>query len=85
MTTFKVILPRRASARQGTVSYQGFQVMLDASGQVYHLDFDRCFSSSGTKWQMSADFTEACFHSLDEMGHSLKTLCLTNPDNYLDD
>jgi hypothetical protein len=62
-----------------------FQVMLDASGQVYHLDFDRCFSSSGSKWHMSSDFTETCFQSLDGMEHSLEKALLNDTNNKLRD
>lgn len=49
-----------------------FQVMVDADGQVFHLDFDRCFSSSGKVFDVSIDIVDSCYETLDEMEHQLE-------------
>lgn len=44
-----------------------FQVMIDTKGRLYHLDFDRCFSSSGHVFHMPRTFTRKCMRVLDRM------------------
>jgi len=50
------------------------QVLLDSKGNFYHLDFDRCFSSSGrtSKWHMSKSFTKSCIKQLDKIGRHIQ-------------
>lgn len=44
-----------------------FQLMVDTSGKIYHLDFDRCYRSSGDAFRMSKSFITSCFHNLEKI------------------
>lgn len=49
-----------------------FQLFVDTRGNIYHLDFDRCFRSSGEKWRMSETVTRSCLEALDKMDHDIQ-------------
>lgn len=49
-----------------------FQIMVDAKGNIYHLDFDRCFRSSRAKWRMSKEVTRSCMKALDKMDRDIQ-------------
>ena len=46
-----------------------FQVLVDTKGELYHLDFDRCFmpGEAGTKRIISKELSDSCFEALDEI------------------
>ena len=61
-----------------------FQVMVDTKGEIYHLDFDRCFSSSGKKWNMPSNFTESCLDSLNKMNRDIQEILVNNQTSALE-
>jgi hypothetical protein len=49
-----------------------FQVMITTEGDVYHLDFDRCFTSKGELFSMSQNYTDSCLQTLGRMKEQLQ-------------
>lgn len=58
--------------------FKDFQVMVDTRGDLYHLDFDRCFRSSGKKWHMPSNFTASCLDSLDTINQDIQGILVNN-------
>jgi hypothetical protein len=58
-----------------------FQAMLDTQGDLYHIDFDRCYRSDGTNFTVPSEIIESCSQTLDEMEHQLQQSLQDN--NYL--
>ena len=49
-----------------------FQIMVNAKGELFHLDFDRCFRSTGKKWHKGKSFTSSCLKALDKMDRRIQ-------------
>jgi len=61
----------RALMKEEPCLVKDMQVLIDTRGDLYHLDFDRCFKSSGKKFEMSNKLTESCFQNFDAMEDQL--------------
>lgn len=62
-----------------------FQVIVDIRGELYHLDFDRCFGSYGRKWHMNSNITESCLDSLDKINHVVQETLMNDTTSEAED
>jgi hypothetical protein len=62
-----------------------FQVIVDIRGELYHLDFDRCFGSYGRKWHMNSNITQSCLDSLDKINHVVQETLMNDTTSEAED